>query len=57
MGSYDGRYAQYYKVIKEKYPQLQLIATAPVQSIKAESDAKIISLSAQAQPRRTPWPN
>jgi len=35
-GSYDGRYAQYHKVIKEKYPQLQLIATAPVQSIKAD---------------------
>jgi alpha-N-arabinofuranosidase len=35
-GSYDGRYAQYYEVIKEKYPQLQLIATAPVQSIKAD---------------------
>jgi alpha-N-arabinofuranosidase len=29
-GSYDGRYAQFYKAIKAKYPNLQLIATAPV---------------------------
>ena len=29
-GSYDGRYAQFYKAIKAKYPALQLIATAPV---------------------------
>jgi alpha-N-arabinofuranosidase len=32
-GSYDGRYAQYYKAIKQRYPELQLIATAPVKSI------------------------
>jgi alpha-N-arabinofuranosidase len=32
-GSYDGRYAQFYKAIKAKYPQLQLIATTPVKSI------------------------
>ncbi len=31
--SYDGRYAQFYKAIKAKYPQLQLIATTPVKSI------------------------
>jgi len=35
-GSYDGRYAQYYKAIKAKYPQLQLIATAPVKLIKPD---------------------
>lgn len=35
-GSYDGRYAQYYKEIKEKYPNLQLIATAPIKSIKPD---------------------
>ena len=29
-GSYDGRYAQFYKAIKAKYPALQLIATTPV---------------------------
>ncbi len=32
-GSYDGRYAQFYKAIKDKYPQLQLIATTPVKSV------------------------
>jgi alpha-N-arabinofuranosidase len=29
-GSYEGRYAQFYKAIKSKYPKLQLIATAPL---------------------------
>ena len=29
-GSYEGRYAQFYKAIKAKYPDLQLIATTPV---------------------------
>ena len=31
--SYDGRYAQFYKAIKAKYPQLQLIATTPVRGV------------------------
>ena len=35
-GSYDGRYAQFYKAIKAQYPQLQLIATTPVKSIKPD---------------------
>jgi alpha-N-arabinofuranosidase len=35
-GSYDGRYAQYYKEIKQHYPQLQLIATAPVKSVRPD---------------------
>ena len=35
-GSYDGRYAQFYKAIKAKYPDLQIIATAPVKSIKPD---------------------
>ncbi len=35
-GSYDGRYAQFYKAIKAKYPALQLIATAPVKSIRPD---------------------
>jgi alpha-N-arabinofuranosidase len=34
--SYDGRYAQFYKAIKAKYPQLQLIATTPVKSVKPD---------------------
>lgn len=32
-GSYEGRYSQFYKAIKQKYPQLQLIATAPLKSM------------------------
>jgi alpha-N-arabinofuranosidase len=35
-GSYDGRYAQYYKEIKQRYPDLQLIATAPIKSIRPD---------------------
>ncbi len=31
--SYDGRFAQFYHAIKQHYPNLQLIATAPVQSV------------------------
>jgi alpha-L-arabinofuranosidase len=30
-GSYDGRFAQFFDAIKKKYPQLQVIATTPVQ--------------------------
>ncbi|MGA3345481.1 MAG: alpha-L-arabinofuranosidase C-terminal domain-containing protein [Terracidiphilus sp.] len=35
-GSYDGRYAQFYRSIKAKYPELQLIATMPVKSIRPD---------------------
>src|SRR5271163_1415744 len=35
-GSYDGRYAQFYKAIKAKYPNLQLIATMPVKGIRPD---------------------
>jgi alpha-N-arabinofuranosidase len=35
-GSYDGRYAQFYKAIKAKYPSLQLIATIPVKSVQPD---------------------
>ncbi len=35
-GSYEGRYAQYSKAIKAKYPQLQLIATAPLKRMKPD---------------------
>jgi alpha-N-arabinofuranosidase len=34
--SYDGRYAQFYKAIKDRYPRLQLIATAPVKTVKPD---------------------
>jgi alpha-L-arabinofuranosidase len=35
-GSYGDRYAQYYKAIKAKYPDLQLIATTPVTTIRPD---------------------
>lgn len=35
-GSYDGRFTQFYKAIKAKYPELKLIATAPVTSVKPD---------------------
>ena len=35
-GSYDARYAQFSKAIRAKYPQLKLIATAPVTSAKPD---------------------
>jgi alpha-N-arabinofuranosidase len=35
-GSYEGRYPQYYKAIKQRYPDLQLIATAPIKGMKPD---------------------
>ncbi|HEY5345033.1 MAG TPA: alpha-L-arabinofuranosidase C-terminal domain-containing protein [Verrucomicrobiae bacterium] len=35
-GSYDGRFTQFHDAIKAKYPQLQLISTAPVKSRVAD---------------------
>jgi alpha-N-arabinofuranosidase len=35
-GSYDGRYAQFYKAIKQRYPELQLIATTPIKNVKPD---------------------
>ena len=35
-GSYEARYVQFYKAIKAKYPQLQLIATAPLKRMKPD---------------------
>jgi alpha-L-arabinofuranosidase len=35
-GSYEGRYAQFYKAIKARYPQLELIATAPLKGMKPD---------------------
>lgn len=31
--TYDGRFAQFYKAIKEKYPKIQVIATMPVKGV------------------------
>jgi alpha-L-arabinofuranosidase len=35
-GSYEERYTQFHKAIKAKYPELQLIATAPVKGVKPD---------------------
>jgi alpha-L-arabinofuranosidase len=35
-GSYEGRYGQFYRAIKARYPQLQLIATAPLKQMKPD---------------------
>jgi alpha-N-arabinofuranosidase len=32
-GSYDGRFAQFYHAIRQAYPRLQVIATAPVKGV------------------------
>jgi alpha-N-arabinofuranosidase len=34
--SYDGRFAQFFTAIKQRYPDLQLIATDPVKSVKPD---------------------
>jgi alpha-N-arabinofuranosidase len=35
-GSYDGRFTAMARAIREKYPQLKIIATAPVKSVKPD---------------------
>ncbi|MGD0157325.1 MAG: alpha-L-arabinofuranosidase C-terminal domain-containing protein [Terracidiphilus sp.] len=35
-GSYDGRFKQFYDAIKQRYPDLQIIATTPVKSVKPD---------------------
>ncbi|HZD47736.1 MAG TPA: alpha-L-arabinofuranosidase C-terminal domain-containing protein [Silvibacterium sp.] len=35
-GSYEDRYAQFYKAIKAKYPDLQLIATMPIKNMRPD---------------------
>jgi alpha-N-arabinofuranosidase len=35
-GNYEERYAQFYKAIKAKYPDLQLIATTPLKNMKPD---------------------
>jgi alpha-N-arabinofuranosidase len=46
-GSYDGRFAQYFKAIKARYPQLQLIATTPVKSVTPDLVDEHFYMSAQ----------
>ena len=33
-GTYDARFAQFYNAIKKAYPQLQIVASAPVTSVR-----------------------
>ena len=35
-GTYDARFAQFYRAIKRAHPELQVIATAPVQSVRPD---------------------
>ena len=52
-GSYDGRYTQFYKAIKAKYPDLQLIATTPVKSVKPDVHGRSLLRPRHAElPRR-----
>jgi alpha-N-arabinofuranosidase len=46
-GSYDGRYAQFYHAIKQRYRDLQIIATTPVKSIKPDVLDEHFYMSAQ----------
>ncbi len=46
-GSYDGRYAQFYHAIKQRYPDLQIIATTPVKGITPDVLDEHFYMSAQ----------
>jgi len=46
-GSYEGRYPQFYRAIKQRYPQLQVIATMPVKSMKPDVLDEHFYMSAQ----------
>ncbi|HEX8713427.1 MAG TPA: alpha-L-arabinofuranosidase C-terminal domain-containing protein [Terracidiphilus sp.] len=35
-GTYDARFAQFYRAIKQAYPNLQIVATAPVHTIRPD---------------------
>ncbi len=35
-GTYDARFAQFYKAIKQKYPELQIVASAPVTLVRPD---------------------
>ena len=47
LNSYDGRYAQFYHAIKQRYPDLQIIATASIKSIKPDVLDEHFYMSAQ----------
>ena len=46
-GSYEGRYPQFYRAIKQRYPELQVIATMPVKSMKPDVLDEHFYMSAQ----------
>ena len=46
-GSYDGRFAQFHKAIKQRYPDLQIIATTPVKSVMPDVLDEHFYMSAQ----------
>ena len=46
-GSYDGRFAQYFKAIKQRYTALQVIATEPVKSVRPDVLDEHFYMSAQ----------
>jgi alpha-L-arabinofuranosidase len=46
-GSYDGRYAQFYHAIKQRCPDLEIIATTPVKGIKPDVLDEHFYMSAQ----------
>ena len=46
-GSYGGRYAQFYHAIKQRYPDLQIIATTPVKGITPDVLDEHFYMSAQ----------
>jgi alpha-L-arabinofuranosidase len=50
-GSYDARFAQFYDAVKAKYPDLQVIATAPVKSRKPDVLDEHFYRSARAMER------
>ncbi|MGO9490998.1 MAG: alpha-L-arabinofuranosidase C-terminal domain-containing protein [Terracidiphilus sp.] len=45
--SYDGRFKQFYDAIKQRYPNLQLIATTPVKSVQPDVLDEHFYMSAQ----------
>ncbi|MGB7267706.1 MAG: alpha-N-arabinofuranosidase, partial [Terracidiphilus sp.] len=45
--SYDGRFAQFYHAIKQRYPDLQIIATTPVKSVTPDVLDEHFYMSAQ----------
>jgi alpha-N-arabinofuranosidase len=46
-GSYDGRFAQFFSAIKQRYPDLEIIATTPVKGTKPDVLDEHFYMSAQ----------